>query len=120
MLHIAKNSTNRLCLTLSERSDGTQWSVEIRSVQTGEVKTLAAPADHSAGTLRYNELRVTEGAPEDLSAADPTVSLAPGWYSYRAYDASGVLEVGRLLVSDAAGSVPTWAPAETAPVVWTS
>lgn len=117
MIHIIKNTSRNISLTLNELATLTLFDVLFKFVNdtTGETKIFSAQ-DISPATERYNEFVIIENAIEDLY--NGKVELSPvGYWSYTIYEmavtsppdldptnAISILETGKVLVQSNAAS----------------
>lgn len=97
MILINKNTTNKVILTLSEKTTLTnaKYLFEVINDMSNEVKCFIA-ADISTNKLRYNEFEFIENATEDLLNGTFTLTLS-GFYKYNVYEQASSTNLNPLL-----------------------
>jgi hypothetical protein len=94
---INKNTTNKVILTLSEKTTLTnaKYLFEVINDMSNTVKCFIA-ADISTNKLRYNEFDFIENATEDLLNGTFSLTLS-GFYKYNVYEQASTTNLNPLL-----------------------
>jgi hypothetical protein len=94
---INKNTTNKVILTLSEKTTLTnaKYLFEVTNDMSNAVKYFIA-ADISANKLRYNEFDFRENVTEDLLNGTFSLELS-GFYKYNVYEQVSAVNLNPLL-----------------------
>jgi predicted DNA-binding protein len=94
---INKNTTNKVILTLSEKTTLTnaKYLFEVINDMSNTVKCFIA-ADISTNKLRYNEFYFIENATEDLLNGTFSLTLS-GFYKYNVYEQASTTNLDPLL-----------------------
>jgi predicted DNA-binding protein len=94
---INKNTTNKVILTLSEKTTSTnaKYLFEVINDMSNEVKCFIA-ADISTNKLRYNEFEFIENVTENLLNGTFSLTLS-GFYKYNVYEQSSTTNLNPLL-----------------------
>ena len=97
MILINKNTTNKVILTLSEKTTLTnaKYLFEVINDMSNEVKCFIA-ADISTNKLRYNEFDFIENVTENLLNGTFTLTLS-GFYKYNVYEQASATNLNPLL-----------------------
>lgn len=97
MILINKNTTNKVILTLSEKTTLTnaKYLFEVINDMSNTVKCFIA-ADISTNKLRYNEFDFIENATEDLLNGTFSLTLS-GFYKYNVYEQASTTNLNPLL-----------------------
>lgn len=97
MILINKNTTNKVILTLSEKTTLTnaKYLFEVINDMSNTVKCFIA-ADISTNKLRYNEFDFIENATEDLLNGTFSLTLS-GFYKYNVYEQASTTNLDPLL-----------------------
>lgn len=97
MILINKNTTNKVILTLSEKTTSTnaKYLFEVINDMSNEVKCFIA-ADISTNKLRYNEFEFIENVTENLLNGTFSLTLS-GFYKYNVYEQSSTTNLNPLL-----------------------
>jgi hypothetical protein len=94
---INKNTTNKVILTLSEKTTLTnaKYLFEVTNDMSNAVKCFIA-ADISTNKLRYNEFDFIENITEDLLNGTFSLELS-GFYKYNVYEQASTTNLNPLL-----------------------
>jgi len=94
---INKNTTNKVILTLSEKTTLTnaKYLFEVINDMSNEVKCFIA-ADISTNKLRYNEFEFIENVTENLLNGTFSLTLS-GFYKYNVYEQASSTNLNPLL-----------------------
>ena len=97
MILINKNTTNKVILTLSEKTTLTnaKYLFEVINDMSNEVKCFIA-ADISTNKLRYNEFDFIENVTENLLNGTFSLTLS-GFYKYNVYEQASATNLNPLL-----------------------
>lgn len=97
MILINKNTTNKVILTLSEKTTLTnaKYLFEVINDMSNEVKCFIA-ADISTNKLRYNEFEFIENVTENLLNGTFSLTLS-GFYKYNVYEQASTTNLNPLL-----------------------
>lgn len=97
MILINKNTTNKVILTLSEKTTLTNavYLFEVTNDMSNSVKCFIAE-DISTNKLRYNEFDFIENVTEDLLNGTFSLELS-GFYKYNVYEQSSTTNLNPLL-----------------------
>lgn len=97
MILINKNTTNKVILTLSEKTTLTnaKYLFEVTNDMSNSVKCFIA-ADISTNKLRYNEFDFIENVTEDLLNGTFSLELS-GFYKYNVYEQTSSTNLNPLL-----------------------
>lgn len=97
MILINKNTTNKVILTLSEKTTLTnaKYLFEVTNDMSNAVKCFIA-ADISTNKLRYNEFDFIENITEDLLNGTFSLELS-GFYKYNVYEQASTTNLNPLL-----------------------
>ena len=97
MILINKNTTNKVILTLSEKTTLTnaKYLFEVTNDMSNAVKCFIA-ADISTNKLRYNEFDFIENVTEDLLNGTFSLELS-GFYKYNVYEQTSATNLDPLL-----------------------
>lgn len=97
MILINKNTTNKVILTLSEKTTLTnaKYLFEVINDMSNTVKCFIA-ADISANKLRYNEFDFIENVTENLLNGTFSLTLS-GFYKYNVYEQASTTNLNPLL-----------------------
>ena len=97
MILINKNTTNKVILTLSEKTTLTnaKYLFEVTNDMSNEVKCFIA-ADISTNKLRYNEFEFIENVTENLLIGTFSLTLS-GFYKYNVYEQASTTNLDPLL-----------------------
>ena len=97
MILINKNTTNKVILTLSEKTTLTNavYLFEVTNDMSNTVKYFIA-ADISTNKLRYNEFDFIENVTEDLLNGTFSLELS-GFYKYNVYEQASTTNLNPLL-----------------------
>ncbi len=97
MILINKNTTNKVILTLSEKTTLTnaKYLFEVINDMSNEVKCFIA-ADISTNKLRYNEFDFIENVTENLLIGTFSLTLS-GFYKYNVYEQTSTTNLNPLL-----------------------
>jgi hypothetical protein len=111
MIYIKHNTTNQVCLTLTESTTllNPYFLFEFENTQTN-AKQYYSGSDLSTYKSRFNLFEITEDSEGELNAINAPIKLVSGQYIYRVYQTAtqsidtndivgDVLEEGIMIVS---------------------